>query len=135
MRDGDAASMASWRRGFVGQRGHHAPRRPLPAGTPRDAAAGDTVRIRFAGGVVEANSRRRPPPGVYDVRTTGGTSVLVVNASREWVPRAASVRDGALSRGGLSTDAPRLSDRWWPFVAALLLLCAEWIVRRFVGLR
>jgi hypothetical protein len=72
---------------------------------------------------------------VYDVKAAGGTSVLVVNASREWIPRAASVRDGLLSTGSLATDAPRLSDFWWPFVAALLLLCSEWIVRRLVGLR
>ena len=47
----------------------------------------------------------------------------------------ATVADGELSRGSLSTEAPRLSDEWWPFAAALLLLCAEWIARRFAGLR
>ena len=36
------------------------------------------------------------------------------------------------ARGALTTDAPRLSDAWWPFVAALLLLCGEWIGRRLV---
>ena len=135
MRTGDAAR---WRRGgsdslvvAVLTRRSGA----VDTGAARSAAAvGDTVRIRFGTGVVEATSIA-PAPGVYDVRTTGGNSVLVVNASREWVPRAATVRDGSLSRGALSTDAPRLSDYWWPFVAALVLLCAEWIVRRLVGLR
>ncbi len=134
MRAGDAAR---WRRGgsdslvvaVVTRRTTPFQATPASATNP-----GDTVRIRFANGAVEANSFA-PTPGVYDVRTTGGSSVLVVNASREWIPRAATVHDGALSRGTLSTDAPRLSDYWWPFVAALLLLCTEWIVRRAVGLR
>jgi hypothetical protein len=92
------------------------------------------LRLHFTNGAVEAES---PPlrPGIYDIRTVGGTAVLVVNASREWVPRAPSLRDGVLSRGSLSLDAPRIADAWWPFVLALLLLCAEWIVRRIVGLR
>lgn len=98
------------------------------------APQSDTVRIRFAPGNVEASTAALPA-GIYDVRTVGGASVLVVNASREWVPRAPTVRDGLLSSGALSTDAPRVSDSWWPFVAALLLLCTEWVVRRIVGLR
>ena len=135
MRTGDAAR---WRRGgsdslvvaVLTRRSG-----PVAAGaTSAPEAAGDTVRIRFGTGVVEATSIA-PAPGVYDVRTTGGNSVLVVNASREWVPRAATMREGPLSRGALSTDARRLSDYWWPFVAALILLCSEWIVRRLVGLR
>jgi hypothetical protein len=92
------------------------------------------MRLRFAPGTVSTTSPALPA-GVYDARTTGGSAVLVVNASREWVPRAPSVRDGPLSRGALSTDAPRLADRWWPFLAALMLLSVEWIARRLVGLR
>jgi hypothetical protein len=72
---------------------------------------------------------------VYDVRTAGGASVLVVNASREWIPRAPTAKDGVLSAGALSTDAPRLSDHWWPFLAILVLLSCEWIGRRAAGLR
>lgn len=92
------------------------------------------MRIRFASGAVETSSAPLAE-GVYDVRTTGGAAVLVVNAAREWIPRTPTVKDGALSRGELSTDAPRLSDFWWPFVVALLLLCSEWVARRAVGLR
>jgi hypothetical protein len=107
---------------------------PRSGSAPATAATGDSLRLHFTNGAVEAES---PPlrPGIYDIRTVGGTAVLVVNASREWVPRAPSVRDGVLSRGSLSLDAPRIADAWWPFVLALLLLCAEWIVRRIVGLR
>lgn len=73
--------------------------------------------------------------GVYDVQGAGGASVLVVNASREWVPRAPSVTAGPLSRGAAGSDAPRLTDFSWPFVLALLLLCGEWLARRAAGQR
>ncbi len=102
-----------------------------PRGT---AKAGDSVRVRFLNGAVEGETAPLSP-GVYDVKLAGGSSVLVVNAAREWIPRVPTLRDATLSSGSLSTDAPRLSDHWWPFVAALLLLCAEWIVRRLAGLR
>jgi hypothetical protein len=109
------------------------PRRTA-ASTADATSTGDTLRVRFANGAVDASSAPLAA-GLYDVRTTGGAAVLVVNASREWVPRAPTVRDGPLSSGVLSTDAPRLSDYWWPFVVALLLLCGEWVMRRVVGLR
>lgn len=109
-------------------------RTATPDAAAAGATGGDTLRVSFTKGEVESTTPTLPP-GVYDVRTVGGSSVLVVNASREWVPRAPSVRSGVLSRGGMSTDAPRIADSWWPFVIALLLLCGEWIVRRLVGLR
>jgi hypothetical protein len=133
MREGDAVQ---WRRGGTDSLvSVVVTRRAGPAGTAASTLPiADTVRLRFAPGTVSATSPALPA-GVYDARTTGGSAVLVVNASREWVPRAPSVRDGPLSRGALSTDAPRLADRWWPFLAALVLLSAEWIARRLVGLR
>lgn len=109
-------------------------RTATPDAAAAGATGGDTLLVSFTKGEVESTTPTLPP-GVYDVRTVGGSSVLVVNASREWVPRAPSVRSGVLSRGGMSTDAPRIADSWWPFVIALLLLCGEWIVRRLVGLR
>lgn len=99
-----------------------------------DSASVDTLRLIFAGGETEALSPALDE-GVYDVRTAGGASVLAVNAAREWIPRAPSVRNGPLSRGILSSDATRLADATWPFVLALLLLCGEWIGRRMAGLR
>jgi len=111
-------------------------RASIPAGTSRASSSmrGDSLLVRFSAGAVESTSEPLEA-GVYDVRTEGGASVLIVNAAREWVPRAPTVRDGVLSRGALSTDAPRLSDSWWPFLAALVLLSAEWIGRRAAGLR
>ncbi|WP_411279932.1 hypothetical protein [Gemmatimonas sp.] len=94
----------------------------------------DSLTLRFTGSSFETTSPALAV-GVYDVQADGGASVLVVNASREWVPRAPTVRDGVLSRGALSSDAPKLADAGWPFVLALLLLCAEWIGRRAVGYR
>ena len=78
-----------------------------------------------------------PPltPGVYEVEAAGGSSVLVVKAAREWIPRAPSVAAGVLARGASGADAPRLADTSWPFVLALLLLCGEWLARRAVGQR
>jgi len=94
----------------------------------------DSLTLRFVGASFETTSPALAV-GVYDVQAEGGASVLVVNASREWVPRAPTVRDGVLSRGALSSDAPRLADAGWPFVLALLVLCGEWIGRRAVGYR
>lgn len=110
-------------------------RRSATTGGGANGAASDTVPIRFAAGGVESTTPSLAS-GVYDVRTTGGAAVLVVNASREWIPRAPTVRETSAARGTRSTtDAPRLSDAWWPFVAVLLLLCFEWIGRRVAGLR
>jgi hypothetical protein len=133
MREGDAVQ---WRRGGTDSLvSVVVTRRPGPPGSSTSPTpTADTMRLRFAPGTVSTTSPALPA-GVYDARTIGGSAVLVVNASREWVPRAPSVRDGPISQGALSTDAPRLADRWWPFLAALILLSVEWIARRLVGLR
>jgi hypothetical protein len=98
------------------------------------SGASDSLTLRFTGSRFETTSPSLVA-GVYDVQAEGGNSVLVVNASPEWVPRIPTVRDGPLSRGGLSSDASRLADSGWPFVLALLLLCGEWIGRRAGGYR
>ncbi len=103
-------------------------------GEPASDTAGAAQSLRFTGGRFETASAALPA-GVYDVTTAGGSSVLVVNASREWVPRAPTLTAGASAKGSGSTDAPRLADTGWPFVLALLLLCAEWLGRRVVGQR
>lgn len=98
------------------------------------SAATDSLTLRFSGALFETQTPALPA-GVYDVEAAGGRSVLVVNASREWVPRAPAVQGGPLARGVAGSDAPRLADKSWPFVAALLLLCAEWLLRRASGQR
>jgi hypothetical protein len=94
----------------------------------------DTVMLRFADGASMARSAPLPP-GTYDARMPGGSAVLVVNPSREWLPRPARVAGGAVGGGTVPGTAPRLRDLPWVFALAIALLCAEWLVRRRAGLR
>jgi len=103
-------------------------------GSPSNGTIPDSLELRFPAAGHETTSASLPA-GVYDVEAAGGRTVLVVNATKELVPRAPTVRDGVLSRGSNASDAPRLADAGWPFALALVLLCAEWIVRRASGYR
>jgi len=100
------------------------------------AASGaiDSITLRFPGSSDVAES---PPlaEGVYTVREGDATRGLVVNPSREWVPRVPVAAPSRADVGAPSAPARPLRDTSWPFVAALLLLCAEWLLRRTVGLR
>lgn len=74
-------------------------------------------------------------PGIYDATARGGSALLAVNGSREWLPRAPRIGRGAV-RGAISVDAaPRLRSAGWVYALAILLLCAEWILRRRRGMR
>jgi hypothetical protein len=103
-------------------------------GNASAAAATDSLTLYFSDTRFETTSHPLAP-GVYDIESAGGTSVLVVNASREWVPQAPTLRAGPATQGATGGDAWLLSDSGWPFLFALLLLCAEWIGRRTVGQR
>jgi hypothetical protein len=96
-------------------------------------AAPDSLVLRF--GARAETATPALPAAVYDVETAGGRSVLIVNAAREWMPKAPAVAAGPLTVGAAGADTPRLADAGWPFVLALLLLCAEWIARRSSGQR
>jgi hypothetical protein len=100
------------------------------------AAAGgtDSVSLRFPGTTDIAESPPLPE-GVYTVREREVTRRLVINPSREWVPRAPVDAPAPSEAGAPTAPARPLRDANWPFVAALLLLCAEWLLRRTVGLR
>ena len=93
-----------------------------------------TVMLRFPDGSAVAESAALPV-GIYDVTTAGGTAVLAVNQSRELVPRRVVVRSGAVGGEAALGDAPALRDRAWVYALVVLLLCAEWLLRRRVGLR
>ncbi len=56
-------------------------------------------------------------------------------ASAEWVPRRASVASGAVGEGVPMDRAPRALTAWWLAAAAIIALCAEWLLRRRIGLR
>lgn len=99
----------------------------------RGAAASDTLTLSFG-----AERVAETPPlarGVYDARVEGGASVVVVNASPELVPGAVLAQSGPVGGTALRSDAPRLSDSGWPYIAIALALCAEWLLRRRAGLR
>jgi hypothetical protein len=94
----------------------------------------DTLHLRFAG---ETGVAETPPlaPGVYETHTAGGDGLLAVNASAEWLPRKPMVRSGAVGSAPAADRAPRARTLWWLYALAIASLCAEWILRRKVGLR
>ena len=100
----------------------------------RGAPRPDTLRLRFAGASGTAESPPLPS-GIYDTQTSGGDGLLAVNVSAEWLPRRASVRGGAVGSAPSADRAPRARSAWWLYAIALTALCAEWILRRRVGLR
>jgi len=99
-------------------------------GTPRV----DSLTLNFNAGasVVETQPL---PPGLYEATARGGSSLLAVNPSREWLPRAPRVPNGVV-RGVIAADtAPRLRSAGWAYGLAIVMLCAEWILRRRRGMR
>jgi hypothetical protein len=94
----------------------------------------DSVALRFGATGTIAESAPLGA-GVYDATMAGGSAVLVVNGSRELLPRAPTVQSGSIGEGAVSGERPRLRERGWPFLLALLALCAEWLLRRRSGLR
>lgn len=100
----------------------------------RGTTRSDSLTLRFGSStsVVETPALA---PGVYEISTRGGTSLLAVNPSREWLPRQPRVESG-LVRGIVSADAvPLLRNMGWPYALAILMLCAEWVLRRRKGMR
>ncbi len=101
----------------------------------RGAADSQVVALRFAAGAATATSAPLAA-GIYDVALPGGDAVVAVNASRELVPRRPTVSDGPVGSGPAAAGvAPSLRGQAWAFVLVVLLLCAEWLVRRRAGLR
>ncbi len=89
------------------------------------------VPLDLRAGVAES------PPldvGTWRGRVGGAPVTLVVNAPGELLPRAATVRAGAI---GGPVEARRRGARTigWLYLAAALALAAEWLSRRRAGLR
>jgi hypothetical protein len=93
-----------------------------------------SVMLRFADG---ANVAESPPlqPGVYDARMTGGSAVLVVNPSREMVPRRPTVTSGRIGGGATLGEAVPLRSLGWVYALAVGMLCGEWMLRRRAGVK
>lgn len=100
----------------------------------RGDAHRDSVKLSFGQGSSVAQSDPLPA-GVYDVRVPGGAAVLVVNASRELLPREATVHTGSTGRSAALAEHHRLRDRGWAYMLLIALLCAEWLFRRRWGMR
>ena len=100
----------------------------------RGASRGDTLALHFGGPGTLAESGPLEA-GTYDTRVSGGTSLLIVNATRELLPRRANVRAGAVGGAAPFGDQPRLRDVHLIYLLLLGALCAEWLLRRHMGLR
>ena len=108
----------------------------LRARSGSDTKRVDSLTLRFPPGTSIVETRPLPP-GIYEATVRGGTggSLLAVNPSREWLPRAPRLPSGVV-RGMVSADAtPRLRGAGWAYTLAIVMLCAEWILRRRRGMR
>lgn len=130
-----AGEPVRWRRGSTADSLVRVTLRRRSAGAAGPARV-DTLTLRFPEGmsIVETPSLS---PGVYDVGVRGGTALLAINESRELLPRVPRVKSGRVGGGGsISGDAaPGLRSTGWPYALVILLLCAEWILRRRRGMR
>jgi hypothetical protein len=100
----------------------------------RGKARVDSLTLRFTPGT---NVVETPPlaPGIYETTARGGAALLAVNPSREWLPRAPRVAGGDV-RGVVSADTvPLLRNAGWAYALAIMMLCAEWLLRRRRGMR
>jgi hypothetical protein len=66
---------------------------------------------------------------------SGAPVAARAKASAEWVPRRPTVASGAVGDGVPMDRAPRALTAWWLAAAAIVALCAEWLLRRKIGLR
>lgn len=98
------------------------------------ARAPDTLRLRFPASAAVTHSAPLPR-GTYDARMPGGNAVLVVNAAGELVPRSPTVRAGRIGGTPPRGAPPGTRDAGWIYVLLVLLLCAEWLMRRRAGMR
>ena len=72
--------------------------------------------------------------GIWRGTVDGSPVVIPVSASREWLPRAAVVRSAVLNGVAIAIrrGARALS---WLYLATVLVIAAEWMLRRRAGLR
>lgn len=99
-----------------------------------DTERSDSLLLRFPGGVLFAESPPLPA-GVYDLEMRGGSARLAVNASDELLPRRQTVVSREIGTGVAFADAPRARLIGWVFGLVIALLCAEWLLRRRLGMR
>jgi hypothetical protein len=99
-----------------------------------DSSAVDSLTLSFPAGATVLESPPMPA-GIYDVTARGGSSILAINASSEWIQRPVRVESGAIRGGAPLGLEPRLRDHRWLYVLIVVALCAEWLMRRRMGMR
>ncbi len=72
--------------------------------------------------------------GVWRGTIDGAPVVIPVSGSREWLPHVATLRSGPLNGEALAVRRGARSLSWL-YLATVLLLAAEWLLRRRAGLR
>lgn len=101
----------------------------------RDGSAPEArLTLRFSDALATASSAPLAA-GTWRASVPGGTSVFVVNASAEWVPRRPIVSRPVTTGTPAAGMRASLRAGWWWYALVLALLCAEWWMRRRVGLR
>ena len=84
-----------------------------------------------------AGAEATMPPlatGVWRGTVDGAPVVIPVSASREWLPHATTLRSSLLNGDALAVRRGARSLGWL-YLATVLLLAAEWLLRRRAGLR
>ena len=147
------ASAANWLLGGADSLGGAARplRRVVPRGYPvvfvrREGVSASQTIATFTGDsgavtdtlVFDGTGRAEAmlPPGRYSYQLQGGGrgAVAVESWSAEYVPQAPTLGPQAAGvAAGVSRTA--LRDKPWLYLAIVLLLCAEWYLRRRAGLR
>jgi hypothetical protein len=101
----------------------------------RDGSTDDLrATLRFG----DAPGTATSPPlaaGVWRASVPGGTSVIAINASAEWVPRRPIVSRTVTAGAPASGTRASMRSGWWWYALVIALLCGEWWMRRRVGLR
>ncbi|MDE3152184.1 MAG: hypothetical protein KGL93_08050, partial [Gemmatimonadota bacterium] len=123
-----AGEPIAWRRGAAGDTAVSVVLQRAGAGAP------DTLRLRFPGGAAVTHTAPLAA-GRYDARVDGGAAVLVVNASRELVPRRPAAVSGRVGGAPPRGAPPGARDTGWLYVLLLAALCGEWFLRRRAGMR
>ncbi|HYW49642.1 MAG TPA: hypothetical protein VE861_03500, partial [Gemmatimonadaceae bacterium] len=72
--------------------------------------------------------------GIWRGTVDGAPIVLPISPSREWLPVRATVRSGMLNGDAVAVRRGARSLGWL-YLASVLLLAAEWLLRRRAGLR
>ena len=118
-----------WRRGSISDSVV-----PITVRRRNGPPGGDSLTLRFPAGtnVIETSALE---PGIYDVSARGGASVVAVNASSEWLPRPVKLASGPIRSGVPIGAQPHLRDRVWVYALIIAALCAEWLLRRRIGMR